>query len=78
YNGKEIWEGLRNPGGRGEDVHKRFQNAYDNVPHWWYLVLDVIFLALAIYMVRGYPTGMPVWGLFLCYGVSALLVIPQG
>ncbi|WOO78744.1 Glutathione transporter 1 [Vanrija pseudolonga] len=78
YNGKEIWEGLRNPGGRGEDVHKRFQNAYENVPHWWYLVLDVIFLALAIYMVRGYPTGMPVWGLFLCYGVSALLVIPQG
>jgi hypothetical protein len=79
YNGAEIWAKFKNSRHGGEDIHKRLMNSYKEVPDWWYAVLTVLVLALGIFTVRYWPSGLPVWGfIVVCFGMGVILIIPEG
>ncbi|KAL1408010.1 hypothetical protein Q8F55_004807 [Vanrija albida] len=78
YNGKEIISRLRSDDRETEDVHKRMMNKYVNVPDWWYLVLDVVMLGAGIFLVRYWPSDLPIYAFLLCWVFGLLLIIPQG
>jgi hypothetical protein len=51
---------------------------YKPVPFWWYASTFVIMLALSIFFVEYYNTGLPWWGIILSMGINVLLIIPIG
>ena len=61
-----------------EDVHSRIMSRYPPVPWWWYSILFAITLGLSISAIQVYPTGLPVWALFIAIGIAALMVLPVG
>ena len=61
-----------------EDVHSRIMSRYQPVPWWWYSILFGFTLGLSITVVQAYPTGLPVWALFIAIGIAGLMVLPVG
>ncbi|KAK2601959.1 hypothetical protein QQS21_004472 [Conoideocrella luteorostrata] len=53
-------------------------SAYDECPHWWYLVVLAFSFALACISVTVWPTGTPVWSVFVALLFTLLLQIPIG
>ncbi|KAG0150630.1 hypothetical protein CROQUDRAFT_668510 [Cronartium quercuum f. sp. fusiforme G11] len=60
------------------DVHYRLMQAYPEVPEWWFMIIGVISIALAIFMIEYYDTQMPVWGLVFAFALALILIIPTG
>lgn len=51
---------------------------YPQIPASWYMALFLLTLGLAIAAIRAYPTGLPVWALFLAILLAAVMVLPIG
>ncbi|KAI9166448.1 Sexual differentiation process protein isp4 [Paramyrothecium foliicola] len=81
---KQIADGLRSCWRRTEraddfkDVHNRLMSAYRECPHWWYLVILATSIMLACLSATLWPTGMPVWTIFLAVVFTVILQIPVG
>ncbi|KAF9871227.1 small oligopeptide opt family [Colletotrichum karsti] len=73
---KEII-GAFNPG-RKKDIHARLIEKYPDTPWWWYAILTVIVLVLSIVVQVVYKTQMPVWGIFVAFGLAMIYLIPTG
>ncbi|GKT56510.1 OPT family small oligopeptide transporter [Colletotrichum tofieldiae] len=69
--------GAFNPG-RKKDVHTRLIERYPDTPWWWYGILTVVVLALTIIIQEVYKTQMPVWGIFVAFGLALIYLIPTG
>ncbi|RBA21790.1 OPT family small oligopeptide transporter [Fusarium proliferatum] len=63
---------------RKKDVHARLIERYPDAPWWWYAALTAIVLGLTIMVQEVYDTQMPVWGVFLAFGLAAFYLIPTG
>ncbi|WYZ36993.1 hypothetical protein EsH8_II_000499 [Colletotrichum jinshuiense] len=63
---------------RKKDIHARLIERYPDAPWWWYGVLTAIVLALTIIVQEVYHTQMPVWGIFVAFGLAFLYLIPTG
>lgn len=59
-----------------KDPFCRMNSHYKEAPEWWFLVVILVSLALAIGCVRGYPTGTPVWSLFFALAYSLVTLFP--
>ncbi|KAL3299475.1 OPT family small oligopeptide transporter [Colletotrichum asianum] len=73
---KEII-GAFNPS-RKKDIHARLIEKYPDTPSWWYAILTVIVLVLSIVVQVVYKTQMPVWGIFVAFGLAMVYLIPTG
>ncbi|WWD03927.1 OPT family small oligopeptide transporter [Kwoniella europaea PYCC6329] len=73
----QVWHHLRNPPSKS-DIHARLSSVYPSIPGWWYLCLFMINLILAIITVTVWPTGLPVWGLFVAIVLAGVMVLPIG
>ncbi|KAF4963075.1 hypothetical protein FSARC_8877 [Fusarium sarcochroum] len=73
---KEIVDAF-NPN-RKKDVHARLIERYPDAPWWWYAILTAIVLGLTIMVQEVYHTEMPVWGIFVAFGLAAFYLIPTG
>ncbi|KAG0150618.1 hypothetical protein CROQUDRAFT_652218 [Cronartium quercuum f. sp. fusiforme G11] len=60
------------------DVHYRLMQSYPEVPEWWFLIIGVVSVTLAIFTIEYYQTQMPVWGLAFALGIALLLIVPCG
>ncbi|EGG04813.1 putative oligopeptide transporter [Melampsora larici-populina 98AG31] len=60
------------------DVHYRLMQAYPEVPTWWFLVIGVVSLTLAIFLIEYYETQMPVWGIFFALALTCVFILPLG
>lgn len=60
------------------DAHSRMMQVYPEVPHWWYIVILLVSIALGIVCVEIYPTEAPVWGIFFALAISLLFLVPTG
>jgi OPT family small oligopeptide transporter len=78
YYRKQIWNQARRSIHDADDIHLKLMSVYPEVPQWWYIVIFLVNLALAIGAIRGYPTQMPVWSLFLALLLSIVLSLPIG
>ncbi|PCH02528.1 Tetrapeptide transporter, OPT1/isp4 [Penicillium occitanis (nom. inval.)] len=63
---------------RKKDIHVRLIERYRDVPSWWYAALTVVVFALTIMVQEVYHTEMPVWGVFLAFGMALVYLIPTG
>ena len=69
YYHKEIWDTFR--GRQKKDVHARIMDKnYKEVPWWWYASMIVIVLVVTIIVQEVYHTEMPVWSVFLAFGMA--------
>lgn len=78
YHGKDIYNKLRDASHGGEDIHRKLMRRYREVPDWWYLILFIVVLAMAIAVVAAYDTQLPVWGLIVSVLISLVNFLPQG
>lgn len=76
WHGQDIWAAVR--GRQKLDIHGRLMRAYKKVPWWWNATLLVICTALAIVLVKCFPTELPVWGVFLALLIPAIYLVPCG
>lgn len=65
-------------GNNHEDIHYRLMKAYPEVPEWWFMLIGVIAVTLAVLMIEYYKTDMPIWGIVFAYAIALLLIIPSG
>ncbi|WVQ83671.1 OPT family small oligopeptide transporter [Cryptococcus sp. DSM 104549] len=73
----QVWHHLRHRPSRS-DIHATLASAYRSVPGYWYLITFLINLGLAIGAIRGWPTQLPVWALFLALALAGVMVLPIG
>jgi OPT family small oligopeptide transporter len=58
------------------DVHSRLMAKYPEVPDWWFLLILLICIVLAIVFVEIFPVDSPVWLIFLLLAFNILFMIP--
>ncbi|GAA5888550.1 hypothetical protein JCM6882_008993 [Rhodosporidiobolus microsporus] len=80
YSRKEIWSRFKDSRKNGDDIHRRLMKQnYAEVPFWWYIVLQLVVVALGVAAIREWPTELPVWGfLIVCMGFGIVFIIPEG
>ncbi|KAK7420741.1 hypothetical protein QQX98_002543 [Neonectria punicea] len=77
---KSLWWSLRKNGKVNEfkDVHTKLMEKYREVPEWWYLILNLVGIALGIASVTGWPTHTSVGTVFFGIALAILFIIPTG
>ncbi|KAL4998892.1 OPT oligopeptide transporter protein-domain-containing protein [Aspergillus recurvatus] len=86
YHRQDIARGLRRlvrsfkRGGMGDftDVHSRLMAVYDEVPEWWYAILNVVAIVLGVAAVAAWPTFTSVGVVFFGIALALIFVIPTG
>jgi OPT family small oligopeptide transporter len=76
----DFYKGIRYGKGNFEgrkDVHSRLISRYGEVPDWWFIIILLLSVVLAIVFVEIYPVNTPVWLIFLLIGISLLFIVPQ-
>ncbi|KAL1305749.1 hypothetical protein AAFC00_007330 [Neodothiora populina] len=77
YFYKDIWQAFR--GKQRKDVHARMMDeTYRDVPWWWYATMIMVVLVVTIVVQEVYHTEMPVWAVFLAFGMALFYLIPTG
>lgn len=61
-----------------DDPFSRSMAKYKEVPEWVYTIILVVFLVLAIVMIKIYPMGTPVWTVFFVIGINFVFLLPAG
>ncbi|OBT55803.1 hypothetical protein VE04_03961 [Pseudogymnoascus sp. 24MN13] len=78
YEREVVWARLKDSRVEDEDVHRRLMRKFKEVPDWWYMLIFVIMLALAMVVCQVYDTGLPIWGLVIAMLLPFLFMIPIG
>ncbi|CAN6674818.1 oligopeptide transporter 2 [Trichomonascus vanleenenianus] len=76
----DFYRGIRQGKGNFEnkkDIHCRNIAKYGEVPDWWFLLILVASVILAITFVTHYPIDTPVWLVFLILAISIVFMVPQ-
>ncbi|KAF5189935.1 Oligopeptide transporter [Thalictrum thalictroides] len=62
------------------DVHGRLMKNYEAVPQWWFHVLLILMISLAMYACEGFnkELQLPYWGLLLACGIALFFTLPIG
>ncbi|EGG10787.1 putative oligopeptide transporter [Melampsora larici-populina 98AG31] len=63
------------------DVHCRLMQAYPEVPEWWFMLVGVVSIMMAIFMLKYYESEMPtmpIWGLAFSFAIALVLIVPIG
>ncbi|KAL6236137.1 hypothetical protein BDW75DRAFT_250321 [Aspergillus navahoensis] len=78
FHGKDIWARLRRIGQEEEDVHGRLMARFEPVPLWWYGVITLIMIGMALGVTLGYPTHLSWWAFFIALIMGAVWFVPCG
>ncbi|BCS30042.1 small oligopeptide transporter, OPT family [Aspergillus puulaauensis] len=78
FHGKDIWARLRRIGQEEEDVHGRLMARFKPVPLWWYGVITLIMIGIALGVSQGYPTHLTWWAFFISLVMAAVWFVPCG
>ncbi|GAB2274201.1 oligopeptide transporter, variant 2 [Dionaea muscipula] len=85
FHGKSIWklwsQARENLKDEFCDVHSRIMKKnYEQVPQWWFHVLLVCTLGLALLACEGFgkQLQLPWWGLIMACGIAAFFTLPIG
>lgn len=60
------------------DIHAYLMQRYPIIPWYWFLILGLVGLALAIPTVNAYHTSVPIWLLAVTLVSAAILLLPVG
>ncbi|KAL3478476.1 OPT oligopeptide transporter protein-domain-containing protein [Aspergillus californicus] len=60
------------------DVHSRLMSVYDEVPEWWFAILNVVAVVFGVAAIASWPTFTNVGVVFFGIGLALVFVIPTG
>ncbi|KAJ5157886.1 Sexual differentiation process protein isp4 [Penicillium canariense] len=79
FHGPDLWARFRSVSGKEEeDVHSRLMSRFKPVPLWWYGVVTLIMIAMALGVVLGYPTHLTWWAFFISLLIAIVWFVPLG
>ncbi|KAI9185955.1 hypothetical protein LWI28_012315 [Acer negundo] len=85
YDGKDIWNMWKKTrsavADKFGDIHTRtMKKNYEAVPQWWFHIVLVVSLALALYACEGFDKvlQLPWWGLLLSCAIALIFTLPIG
>lgn len=80
WHGVEIWQRSRLAAMESKpDIHTRLMQRYPKLPEWWFMVLLVVNIGVAIGTLEGYKEfQLPWWGLLIGCALSAFFTLPIG
>ncbi|CAK7233562.1 hypothetical protein SBRCBS47491_008654 [Sporothrix bragantina] len=61
-----------------DDPYLKLMSRTERVPHWWYLVILVLCMALSIGCLYGAGLGLPWWGFLVICVISIICTFPNG
>ncbi|CAK7896647.1 oligopeptide transporter 2 [[Candida] anglica] len=77
---KQLYLSIRHPSRSTfngfNDPQTNMMSRYNEVPDWYFLVVLILSVVLAIVCFVIYPTGTPVWSIFFAIGISLIFLIP--
>lgn len=84
---KQIWVGFKKIKKTITSKHKssylnyndpfcKMNSRFPEAPEWWFLVILVVALVLAIVCVEIYPTDTPVWSIFFSLAFNIIFLVP--
>ncbi|KAK3319793.1 oligopeptide transporter 6 [Cercophora scortea] len=71
----EAWKGRRSD---YNDPYLKLMSRTPRVPHWWYLTLLAICVALSLGCLYGAEIGLPWWGFLVIIVTSVICTFPNG
>ncbi|PWN33125.1 small oligopeptide transporter [Meira miltonrushii] len=76
FHGTELWQRFKKWNDLEEDVHAKLMAKYKTVPFWWYAVLLVATIAVALAMILYYPTNLSWWAFFVSLILALIFFMP--
>ncbi|KIL87385.1 hypothetical protein FAVG1_09091 [Fusarium avenaceum] len=75
-----LWQSFKKNSKVNEfkDVHTKLMEKYQEVPEWWYLILNVAGVAFGIASVAAWPTNTSVGTVFFGLALAIIFTIPTG
>ncbi|CCE62650.1 hypothetical protein TPHA_0C05020 [Tetrapisispora phaffii CBS 4417] len=59
-----------------DDAHSNMMKNYAEVPDWWYFIILICSIIVAICVCEKYQTNTPIWALFVSIGFNFAFLIP--
>ncbi|CAB4281857.1 unnamed protein product [Prunus armeniaca] len=85
FYGREIWQLWKKTTGAMKnqlgDIHTRIMKRnYESVPEWWFQIILVLMVALAIFTCEGFgkQLQLPWWGVLLACAIALSFTLPIG
>ncbi|KAI9597069.1 OPT oligopeptide transporter protein-domain-containing protein, partial [Syncephalis fuscata] len=69
---------FRDSRSESDDIHAKLMDRYDEVPDWWYGLMFVANIVLAIVVCEVFGIDLPWWGVILAVALAAIFIIPAG
>ncbi|KAL9244154.1 hypothetical protein vseg_017959 [Gypsophila vaccaria] len=81
FHGREIWEQSRaSLKGKKMDVHTKLMRRYKEAPNWWFWVILVVNIGVAIFTCEYYKEQLqlPWWGVLHACAIAFVFTLPIG
>ena len=85
YHRHEIVLGFKNLFRRAKsgtaakgDIHNQLMSSYPEVSEWWYLLINIVAIALGVAVITGWQTYTTVGVIFMGLLLSVVYIIPAG
>ncbi|CAD6262472.1 unnamed protein product [Miscanthus lutarioriparius] len=78
FYGKEIYQRMRESYKGKPDVHTRMMRKYDDIPNWWFYLLLVVTMAVALVLCTAFKSEvqLPWWGLLFACALAFFFTLP--
>ncbi|KAJ8500158.1 hypothetical protein OPV22_010710 [Ensete ventricosum] len=80
FHGSQIWQMSKSALKEKMDIHTRLMSRYDQVPHWWFIIILVANVALTIFACEYFidQLQLPWWGVLLACFIAFFFTLPVG
>ncbi|XP_058068216.1 oligopeptide transporter 5-like [Magnolia sinica] len=83
FHGSSIWSQLKEAHGDQKltsDIHNQLMKKYHPIPQWWFQVILVGSVGIAIFTCEGFggQLQLPFWGILLACALVLIFVVPIG
>ncbi|CEJ57859.1 Sexual differentiation process protein isp4 [Penicillium brasilianum] len=79
FHGPDLWARFRAVNAvEEEDVHSRLMSRFKTVPLWWYGVVTLIMIGMALGVTQGFETHLSWWAFFISLIIAVLWFVPLG
>ena len=78
HHRKQIVNQFKNSKVDQPDIHAKLMEKYPEAPHWWYMGLFVLMVALSLVTILAYPTEFAWWAFLIAILISSVFTLPIG
>lgn len=79
WYGPELWKLFRGGSETFQpDIHTKLMKVFKEVPMWWYAIVFVVCLGMAIAVCEYTAVNLPWWAVLMAIGIAAITIVPIG